>query len=181
MSWETCRAKRIQGGWKTSYLLQNRCRKAKLWDWKTKKTLFGLLVTPVALYGCEVWGSSVSKHGWRQLERIQKHLITSTLKVKSTVPYEILLAEAGTFPMEASAITRLISYLKKVESMDNLRWPKMVTEDNLERRKKTWMKQNNKWMNKWGINFQECPNNNREIKNYVMEKFRTAMWTEQMG
>ncbi|KAH9324645.1 hypothetical protein KI387_004823, partial [Taxus chinensis] len=181
LSWETCRAKRIQGGWKTSYSLQNRCRKAELWDWNTKKTLFGLLVTPVALYGCEVWGSNMSRHWWRQVERIQKHLITSTLKVKSTVPYEILLAEAGMLPMEASAITRLISYLKKVESMDNHRWPKMVIEDNLERRKTTWMKQNTKWMEKWGIHFQECPNNNREIKNYVAEKFRNIMWTKNIG
>ncbi|KAH9297612.1 hypothetical protein KI387_029294 [Taxus chinensis] len=83
--------------------------------------------------------------------------------------------------MEASAITRLISYLKKVESMDNHRWPKMVIEDNLEHRKKTWMKQNTKWMEKWGIHFQECPNNNREIKNYVVEKFRNIMWTENIG
>ena len=30
-SWETCRAKRIQGGWKTLYSLQNRCRRDELW------------------------------------------------------------------------------------------------------------------------------------------------------
>ncbi|KAH9319051.1 hypothetical protein KI387_020820, partial [Taxus chinensis] len=177
LSWETCKAKRIHGGWKASFLLQNRCRKVELWDWKTKKTLFGLLVTPVVLYGCEVWGSSMSNHGWRQIERIQKHLITSSLKVKSTVPYEILLAEAGSFSLEASAISRMISYLKKVENMDNFRWPKIVMNDTLERRKKTWMNQNTKWMYKWGINLLECPNRNMEIKNYVIEKFRTAMWT----
>ena len=49
LSWETCRAKRVQGGWKASFSLQNRSRKAELWDWKTKKTLFGLLVTLVVL------------------------------------------------------------------------------------------------------------------------------------
>lgn len=53
---------RIQGGWRASYLMQNRCRIAQLWDWKTKKTLYGLLVTAVVLYGCEVWGSSMSSH-----------------------------------------------------------------------------------------------------------------------
>jgi hypothetical protein len=30
LSWETCRAKQIQGGWKASFLLQNRCRTTKL-------------------------------------------------------------------------------------------------------------------------------------------------------
>lgn len=52
------------------------------------------------------------------MERIQKHLITSSLKVKSTVPYEILLAEAGMFPMEVYAIISLLSYLNKVDNMD---------------------------------------------------------------
>jgi hypothetical protein len=55
---------------------------------------------------------------WRQLERIQKQLITSNLKVKATVLYEILLAEIGSYPLEATMITKLISYLK-VENMDN--------------------------------------------------------------
>lgn len=35
------------------------------------------------------------------------------------MPYEILLAEAGAFPLEASTLTQLISYLKKVENMNN--------------------------------------------------------------
>lgn len=181
LSWETCRSKRIQGGWKASFLLQNRCRKDELWDWKTMKTLFGLLVTPVVLYGCEVWGSNMSKCSWRQIERIQKHLITSNLKVKAMVPYEILLAEVGAFPLEASAIIRLISYLKKIENMNNHRWPKAVMEEALNCRKNTWMKQNNKWMNKWDIKLQECPSTNSEIKNYMKEKFRTTMWSNQIG
>ena len=57
------------------------------------KTLFGLMVTLVILYGCEVWDGSMSEHKWRQVERIQKHFITCNLKVKTTVSYEILLAE----------------------------------------------------------------------------------------
>lgn len=35
-----------------------------------------------------------------QIERLQKHLITSSLKAKSMVPYDILLAEDGMFPIE---------------------------------------------------------------------------------
>jgi hypothetical protein len=86
---------------------------------KPKKILFGLLVTSVVLYGCEIWGSNMSTRRWRQLERIQKQLITCNLKVKATVPYEILFAETSTFSLEATTITKLISYLKKVENMDN--------------------------------------------------------------
>lgn len=55
-SWDCCRKKRTLGGWKAFYALQNGCREAELWDWKTTQTLFGLLVLPVVLYGCELWG-----------------------------------------------------------------------------------------------------------------------------
>jgi hypothetical protein len=97
LSWETCRAKRIHGGWRASYLVQNRSKKVKIWDWKTKKTLFSLLVTSIVLYGCEIWGSNMSTCRWRQLERIQKQLITNNLKVKATILYEIVLVETRTF------------------------------------------------------------------------------------
>ena len=83
---------------------------------------------------------------WRQLERIQKQLITSNLKVKAIVPYKILLVEAGDFPLEATTLTKLISYIKRVENMDNQCWPKVTMEEELGRRKKTWMKQNKKWL-----------------------------------
>ena len=49
LNWEIGRDKRVQGGWKASFAHQNRCRKAEIWDWKTKKNLFGLLVTLIVL------------------------------------------------------------------------------------------------------------------------------------
>ena len=85
------------------------------------KTLFGLLVTPVILYGCEVWGGSMSEQKWRQVERIQKHFITCNLKVKIMVPYEILLAEVGSFPLEAVALVQMLSYLKKTQGLETHR------------------------------------------------------------
>ena len=118
---------------------------------------------------------------WRQLETIQKQLITSNLKVKATIPYEILLAEVGAFSLEAAAITKLISYIKRVENMENQRWSKVTVEEELGRRRKTWMKQNKKWLSKWNIKLHECPSTKKEIKNFVTEKFRIAMWTNHNG
>lgn len=43
------------------------------------------------------------------------------------------------------------------------------------------MKQNSKWLSKWNIKLHECPNTNVEIKKFVLEKFRTIMWTKQVG
>jgi hypothetical protein len=135
-----------------------------------------LLVTSVVLYGCEIWGSNISTCKWRHLERIHRQLITSNIIVKATVPYEIILAEIGNFSLEATTITKLISYLKKVESMDNQRWPKLAMEKELDRRKKTWMKKNKKWLSKWNIKLYECPNTKEATKKFVNETFRTTMW-----
>ena len=117
LNWEDCRKKRILGGWKALYALQNRCREAKLCDWKTIKVLFGLLVCLVMLYGCELWASSTPISKWKQIEKIQKCLIMSKFKIKSLIPYEITLSETGATPIEAIAMVRLIRYLKRIEQM----------------------------------------------------------------
>lgn len=80
------------------------------------------------------------------------------------------------FPMQASAIVRLMSYLNKVSKMDAQRWPSRVVDKELVRWKKTWKKQIDKWFNKWNIDYQECPKNNSEIKKWVAGKIRSVMW-----
>ena len=82
------------------------------------QTLFGLLVILVVFYGCEVWSSSTSDLQWKQVEKIQKHMITSKFKIKSSVPYAIMLSEMGVASIEAIAMVRLIRYLKRVEQME---------------------------------------------------------------
>ena len=114
LSWNGCRKKRTLGGWKAFYAFQNRCREAELWDWKTTQTLFGLLVILMILYGCELWANTTSNMQWRQIEKIQKCLITNKFKIKSVVPYAILLSDTGTAPSEAIAMVRVIRYLKKL-------------------------------------------------------------------
>ena len=48
--------------------------------------------------------------------------------------------------------------------MDNQRWLKLAMEEELERKKNTWMKKNKTWLNKWNIKLHECPNTKEEIK-----------------
>lgn len=43
------------------------------------------------------------------------------------------------------------------------------------------MKQNIKWLNKWNIKLHDCPNTNKEIKKFVIEKFQIAMWNNHIG
>ena len=46
------------------------------------KLLFETLVAPAILYGCEVWGCSISRESWRKIDQIQKNFITYNLKIK---------------------------------------------------------------------------------------------------
>jgi putative cell wall-binding protein len=59
------------------------------------QTLFGILVILMVLYGCEVWANSTSDLQWKQIEKIKKRLITNKFKIKSSVPYDIMLSEMG--------------------------------------------------------------------------------------
>ena len=68
---------------------------------------------PVILYGCELWASNTSDMQWRQIEKIQKRLITNKFKIKSAVPYAILLSEIGASPIAAIVMVRVIKNLKK--------------------------------------------------------------------
>ena len=51
--------KMINGGWKAYYGFENNCKLADLWLRDKKNLLFETLVTPIILYGCEVWGCSI--------------------------------------------------------------------------------------------------------------------------
>ena len=157
LNWEDCRKKIILGGWKALYALQNICREAELWDWNTIKVLFGLLVCPVILYGCELWASNISVSKWKQIEKIQKCLIMSKLKIKSSVPYEIMLSEIGVTPIEAISMVRIIRYLRRIEQMGGGRWLEVIFNEGMSEIKKSWMRQNKKWMHKWNIYLNVCP------------------------
>jgi hypothetical protein len=45
--------------------------------------------------------------------------ITNKFKIKSSVPYDIMLSEMGVAPIEAIAMVCLIRYLKKIEQMED--------------------------------------------------------------
>jgi hypothetical protein len=54
LKWNYSIEKRIIGGWKDYYGLENDYKLIDLWIWDKKKLLFEILVNHVILYGCEV-------------------------------------------------------------------------------------------------------------------------------
>ena len=69
LNWNYRIQKRIKGGWKAYFGLENNCKTENLVMWDTKKFLFETLVTLVILYGCEVWGCNISRESWRKIEQ----------------------------------------------------------------------------------------------------------------
>ena len=94
--------------------------------WDKKKLLFEILVSPVVLYGCEVWGCSISRESWRKTGQIQKRFITYNLKIKSNTPYHILLIEVGLSPIKSLDVSRLLLYKHKIYNMGDHRLPKLA-------------------------------------------------------
>ena len=60
-------------------------------------------------------------------------------------------------------------------------WPKVVFNDILCKRKKTWMHKNNKWFSKWGICLRMFPTNSKEIKAFFMDNFHKCTWEKELG
>lgn len=71
---DDCKKKIILGGSKALYALQNICREANLWEWNMTKVLFGILVCPMIVYGCELWASNIPLSKWKQIEKNKKKL-----------------------------------------------------------------------------------------------------------
>ena len=126
------------GGWKAYFALENNCKMTNLVMWDKKKFLFETLVTPVILYGCEVWGCSISRESWRKIEQIQKRFTMYNLKIKSNTPYPILLIEVGISPIESLALTKLLLYKHKLNNIGVHRLPKLALSSSQNHLRLKW-------------------------------------------
>ena len=64
--------------------------------------------------------------------------------------------------------------------MEDGRWPKVIFNDILYKRKKTWMRQNIKWLSKWDMCLSMCPTNSKEIKAFFIKKFHKRTWDKDL-
>ena len=83
--------------------------------WPLKKYLFDTLVTPVLLYGVEIWGGSISMSTWKEFESVQKGFLSPFFQVKTQTPYMLLLLESGSLPLEIMGIERVVAYMLKLK------------------------------------------------------------------
>ncbi len=148
---------------------------------RIKNILFETLVSPVILYGCEVWGCTISRESWRNIEQIQKCFIMYNLKIKSNTPYHILLIEVDLPPIESLAMTRLLLYRQKINNIGDHRLNKLALNSNHNhlRLKQGWYKDSKAWLNCWEIDEKVALQNISNIKNNVTSKFKEKLWCEK--
>jgi hypothetical protein len=82
--------------------------------------LFDSMISPILLYGSEIWGFSEAKH----IEKVQSDYCKHVMAVPSHTPNIAVLAETGRFPMFVHYYRRCIKYWLKLLHMPNTRYPK---------------------------------------------------------
>ncbi|RYA84422.1 hypothetical protein DD594_26220 [Enterobacter cloacae complex sp. 4DZ1-17B1] len=112
--------RRLEAGKREYYAFENMCNAGNIKCWVLNKYLFDALVTPVLLYGVEVWGRSISKSTWKELENVQKRFLTNFLQVKTQTPYMLLLLESGSLPIEVMDMERVVEYMIKMHQNPSL-------------------------------------------------------------
>ena len=74
--------------------------------------LFDKVVTPVLIYGCEVWGYEPLV----DIERIHLKFLKHIFNLKSSTPSYMVYGESGRFPLHITVYGRMISYWAKLFS-----------------------------------------------------------------
>ena len=155
--WNECAMRRLEAGKRAYYAFENMCNVGEIKCWALKKYLFDALVTPVLLYGVEVWGGSISKSTWKEFEKLQKRFLSNFFQVKAQTPYTLLLLESGSLPIEVMAMERLVGYMLRVQKLLPHRLPRIAWEASQKKQKthkskilsSGWMQDIEKWFARW--------------------------------
>ena len=84
-------------------------------DIQTKLKLFETMVTPIMLYGAEVWGI----YGYDEIDRLQMKFYKSLLGVNKQTINAAVYGELGRYPLTHIAKERSINYWLKIKSRQN--------------------------------------------------------------
>ena len=75
-------------------------------DTKTKIKLFDCMVTPIILYGSEVWGI----YDFKEIDRLQLRFLKNILGVRQQTPNVAVFGEVGCIPLSVIAKIRSLKY-----------------------------------------------------------------------
>ena len=182
--------RRLEAGKRAYYAFENMCNAGEIKCWALKKYLFDTLVTPVLLYGVEVWGGSIAKSTWQEFENAQKHCLTNVFQVKTQTPYMLLLLESGSLPIEVLGMQRVVEYMLKTRDSP-LHWlPKIAYEASQKVQKTSkskilssgWMLDIKKWFGRWdACHLVENASNDSQVNEAFLQRQCIMVWEKSGG
>ena len=126
--------------------------KYELMDIETKLQLFDSIVTPILLYGSEVWGfENISN-----VEKIQIRFYKLLLGLNGSVSNVVTFGELGKFPLRALCKERILKYwLRLISNKEGLRYEMYMCQkyDCENKRCKNWAYEVRYLLNNLGLNY----------------------------
>lgn len=105
--------------------------------------LYSIMVEPVLMYGCEVWGSCLfttkQKHEARDagskdcldVEGIQRNFLRGALRFKRNTPVWVLYRETGMYPTQHLVLERMLKFIKRTFTLGPDEYLRKAMIDNL--------------------------------------------------
>lgn len=188
--WKDCAMHRLEAGKRAYYAFENMCNVGDIKCLALKKYLFDTLVTPVLLYGVEVWGGSISKTTWREFENVQKRFLTNFFQVKTQTPYMLLLLESGSLSIEVLGMQRVVEYMLKIRRSPSHRLPRIAYEASQKVQKTSkskilssgWMLDIKKWFGRWNAcHLVEDASTDSQVNEAFLQRQCIMAWEESGG
>jgi hypothetical protein len=113
--------------------LHNRCRDLRLHDPALNIHLWDALVRPVMLYGVETWGPGALciASGMAACEIVHRKSLRAVLGVRAGTPNDVVLGEAGRFPVAHTAAMMLCRFWNRLVAMPDTRLAKQAFLENV--------------------------------------------------
>ena len=74
-----------------------------------------VMVIPIILYGCEIWGFS----NWNLIEKLHLKFCKIILKVKRSTSSNMVYGELGRLPLTCIVKSRIVTFWSKLVLKDN--------------------------------------------------------------
>lgn len=131
------------------YMLEKHCNGI---PHKVYFDLFDKMITPILLYGSEVWGSQVMEY----IESVHRSFCRRRLGVRNSTSNIAVLGECGRFPLYVTYYKRCLSYWIKLLEMSEHRLPKQcyyMSKTLHEAGRQTWAGDVHNLLDRYGFSY----------------------------
>jgi hypothetical protein len=126
---------KAEAGQRAVYVLLQRCRDLHIHDPVALIKLFRALVLPIMEYGHEIWAPSMLCYATTAvdspMERVFRRFLRRVLGLRAGTPVDVLLAEAGQYPLRVGLVVNLARFWNRFVRMDDGRLAKQAFTHNV--------------------------------------------------